>query len=94
MKTSTDTRTKRTPERTCIACHQVRPKKELVRIVKTISEGVLIDETGKKSGRGAYLCRAKKCWNAGLKGNRLEHVLRTVLSQEDKQRLETYKQKF
>jgi predicted RNA-binding protein YlxR (DUF448 family) len=72
----------------------VKPKKELVRIVKTINEGVLIDETGKKSGRGAYLCRVKKCWNAGLKGNRLEQVLRTVLSQEDKQRLESYKQKL
>ncbi len=85
---------KKIPERTCIACRQVKLKREMVRIVRTASEGVQIDEIGKKSGRGAYLCKAKKCWSEGLKGNRLEHVLRTSLTQEDKQRLEDYREKL
>jgi hypothetical protein len=87
-------KTKKMPERTCIACRQVKSKREMVRIVRTANEGVQIDEIGKKSGRGAYLCKLKKCWNEGLKGNRLEHVLRTSLTQEDKQRLEDYKEKL
>lgn len=53
--------------------------------------GVLVDEKGKKAGRGAYLCREKRCWDEGLKGNRLEYVLRTTLTQEDRQRLEEYR---
>ncbi len=85
---------KKMPERTCIACRQVNPKREMVRIVRTADEGIQIDEVGKKSGRGAYLCKTKKCWNEGLKGNRLEHVLRTSLTQEDKQRLEDYREKL
>ena len=48
---------KKKPERTCIACNEQKEKKELLRIVKS-KEGVIeIDETGKKSGRGAYICK-------------------------------------
>jgi predicted RNA-binding protein YlxR (DUF448 family) len=72
----------------------VKPKRELVRIVKTANAGVEIDETGKRAGRGAYLCRVKRCWDEGLKGNRLEYVLRTTLKQEDRQRLEDFKGKL
>lgn len=94
MKTSSDEKSKRMPERTCVACRQVKPKRELVRIVRTASAGVIIDEKGKQAGRGAYLCRTKRCWNEGLKGNRLEYVLRTTLTKEDRQRLEDYKGKL
>ena len=91
MKSSSDAVIRHTPERTCIACRQVKPKRELVRIVKTANAGVVVDETGKQAGRGAYLCRVKRCWDEGLKGNRLEYVLRTTFKQEDRQRLEDYK---
>jgi predicted RNA-binding protein YlxR (DUF448 family) len=91
---SSDAASRHTPERTCIACRQVKPKRELVRIVKTANGGVVVDETGKQAGRGAYLCRTKRCWNEGLKGNRLEYVLRTAFKQEDRQRLEDYKGKL
>ncbi|MDO9334678.1 MAG: YlxR family protein [Dehalococcoidales bacterium] len=94
MKSSSDAVIRHTPERTCIACRQVKPKRELVRIVKTTNAGVVVDETGKQAGRGAYLCRAKRCWDEGLKGNRLEYVLRTTFRQEDRQRLEDYKGKL
>jgi predicted RNA-binding protein YlxR (DUF448 family) len=94
MKKITDAVRKRVPERTCIACRQVKSKREMVRIVKTMNEGVMVDEKGKQAGRGAYLCKAKKCWHDGLKGNRLEFVLRTKLTQEDRQRLEDYRAKL
>ena len=80
---------KRVPQRTCIACRQVKAKRELVRIVRT-GDGVVIDTHGKKSGRGAYLCKTKACWDSGLKGNRLEYVLRGALTRQDLQQLEEY----
>jgi predicted RNA-binding protein YlxR (DUF448 family) len=82
---------KHIPERTCIACREVRPKRELVRIVRTPENGVFIDEKGKMAGRGAYLCRTKRCWERGLKGNRIEVVLHAALSHEDRERLESYR---
>ena len=51
---------------------------------------VEIDPKGKKSGRGAYLCSIRECWEAGLKGNRLEHALRTKLTMENRQALVEY----
>ena len=85
---------KRAPERTCIACRQVKAKQELVRIVKTKDEGIVIDTHGKKPGRGAYLCKTKECWENGLKGNRLEYVMHAALTQEDLQRLKEYAEKL
>lgn len=85
---------KAVPERTCIACRQVKAKRELVRIVKTKDEGIVIDTKGKKPGRGAYLCNTKECWEIGLKGNHLEYVMRTTLTQEDLQRLKEYAAKL
>ena len=85
---------KRLPERTCIACRQVKAKRELVRIVKTKDEGIVIDIKGKKPGRGAYLCNTKECWESGLKSNRLEYVMRTTLTREDLQRLKEYAAKL
>ena len=85
---------KRVPERTCIACRQVKAKRDLIRIVKTKDEGIVIDANGKKPGRGAYLCKTKECWENGLKGNRLEYVMRTTLNPLDRQRLEEYVEKL
>ena len=77
-----------------MACRQVKTKKELVRIVKLPDGGIKIDETGKLPGRGAYLCRLKECWEAGLKSNRIEFTLHAKLGQEDKENLEKYKQQL
>jgi len=85
---------KAVPERTCIACRQVKAKRELVRIVKTKDEGIVIDTKGKKPGRGAYLCNTKACWESGLNGNHLEYVMRTTLTREDLQRLKEYAAKL
>ena len=56
-----------------------------------ISDGsVEVDTTGKKAGRGAYLCRVRGCWETGLKSNRLEHVLRTSLTLDNREQLSAY----
>ena len=75
------------PQRTCIACHQVKTKQELVRLVRTLDNSVEIDNSGKKPGRGAYICRTSVCWEAGLKGNRLDHVLRVSLTTDNRKKL-------
>ncbi|MBQ9376748.1 MAG: YlxR family protein [Schwartzia sp.] len=58
---------KKIPERLCLGCQEVRPKKELVRIVRS-PEGVYsVDVTGKKPGRGAYVCHRPECFDAAVK---------------------------
>ena len=78
------------PQRTCVACRKVKAKRELIRIVRTSDGNVEVDTSGKKAGRGAYLCRAQECWEVGLKGGRLEHTLRTSLSQDNREQLARY----
>ena len=78
---------KRTPQRTCIACRKVTGKRELIRLVRTADGGVEVDVGGRKAGRGAYLCRSWECWKAGLKAGRLEHRLRTILTEDNRQQL-------
>jgi predicted RNA-binding protein YlxR (DUF448 family) len=82
------------PERTCIGCRKVREKRELIRIVHTESGGIEIDPTGKQSGRGAYLCRVKTCWEAGLKKEHLDRALRAKLTVDDRRRLTQYGDMF
>ena len=76
-------RRKHMPQRTCIGCRKIRPKREMVRIVRTPDQGVKIDESGKASGRGAYLCRERLCWERALSEKRLEYALKTGLSKEE-----------
>ena len=78
------------PERTCIACKQVRPKRELIRVVRTPDGHVLLDPTGKKSGRGAYVCARRSCWELALKKGRLEREFGLTLSPEDRAALDAY----
>ncbi len=81
------------PQRSCIGCRKVTAKGELVRIVAT-PEGVMVDETGRKNGRGAYICRSMECWEAALKKDRLRRALRTGISVEDKNRVCQYVEKL
>ena len=83
-------RPKHVPERTCIVCRQIRPKWEMVRIVRTPQGTLEIDNRGKKAGRGAYLCRAQDCWEAGLTKKRLEHALKTEISSQHRAELMEY----
>jgi len=75
-------RHKHIPQRTCIACRTVRPKRELVRVVRTPDGAVVVDETGKRSGRGAYLCRQRSCWETALTQRQLGRALKVTLTAE------------
>jgi predicted RNA-binding protein YlxR (DUF448 family) len=79
---------KHIPQRTCVGCRIVMPKRQMVRIVRT-PQGVQVDPTGKKAGRGAYLHDRRQCWESGLKGA-LSHALKTELHPEDRVRLEEF----
>ena len=68
---------RRVPERTCVACGRVRPKRELVRIVRTPNGEIKVDLTGKVSGRGAYVCPEPPCAERGVREGRLQHALET-----------------
>ncbi len=70
-------KTRKIPQRTCVGCRTVKNKKELVRIVRDPAGLIDIDLTGKKSGRGAYICPSLPCLEAGLKGKRLANALET-----------------
>jgi predicted RNA-binding protein YlxR (DUF448 family) len=78
---------KAVPQRTCVACRQVKPKGELVRLVRVAGGDVEIDTTGKKDGRGAYVCRNRECWEKALKGNQLEHTLKSNLAPDNRERI-------
>lgn len=62
----------------------------MVRIVRTLAGPVEVDPTGKRSGRGAYLCRSRSCWDAGLRRGVLSRALKTELTADDLARLEAF----
>ena len=63
------------PERQCLGCNEHKPKMELLRVVKTPENEILLDFTGKKSGRGAYICRDVKCLKKARKSKRIDSNL-------------------
>ena len=81
---------KHIPQRTCVACRKVKAKRELIRLVRISNGSVEVDTTGKKAGRGAYLCQTPECWETGLKSGRLEYTLRTTLDQKNREQLIEY----
>jgi predicted RNA-binding protein YlxR (DUF448 family) len=78
-------RRKHVPQRTCVGCREVLPKRSLIRIVHT-AETVQVDPTGKLAGRGAYLHDRRSCWEQSLQGA-LAHALKIELSSEDREHL-------
>jgi hypothetical protein len=67
----------------CVICREVQGKRALIRIVRTPVDGVMIDDTGKRAGRGAYLCQRHSCWQRALSSNALNRALRTTLTEEE-----------
>ncbi len=74
--------TKRIPERTCIACRRKKAQNELTRIVRMADGGVEIDLRGKMAGRGAYLCKVRECWVAGLKRGAIQRALKAEIGDQ------------
>lgn len=83
-------RRKHVPQRTCIGCREVKAKRDMVRVVHTPEGIVVIDETGKRNGRGAYLCRRQACWEAVLKGNQLGNALNAEIGNAERDMLQNY----
>ncbi len=75
-------RVKKVPQRMCVGCKEMKNKKSLIRVVKTPEEVVLIDLTGKKTGRGAYVCPNQGCLQMAMKSKGLEKSLKTKISPE------------
>ena len=78
-------RKKHLPQRTCVGCREVLPKRSLIRIVRLPGE-LQIDPTGKLAGRGAYLHDRQSCWERGLNGA-LAHALKAELTARDRETL-------
>lgn len=76
------TKTRKIPLRICLGCQEKKPKKELIRIVRTPQGEVTVDLSGKKAGRGAYICPQSGCMKKALKGKRLEKNLQHPISEE------------
>jgi predicted RNA-binding protein YlxR (DUF448 family) len=86
------TKPRHIPQRTCVACRRTTAKRELVRVVRTVEGGVEVDPTGKRSGRGAYLCPTPDCWRLAVQKGRLDRALKTSVSARDKEALLQYAQ--
>lgn len=73
---------KKKPQRTCMACNVQKDKIELLRIVKPKGEEIQVDPSGKKNGRGAYICKSEECLEKIKKSKRLERIFEQEISQE------------
>lgn len=68
---------KKIPLRQCVGCGEMKNKKEMIRVIKTAEDEIVLDKTGKKNGRGAYICNSKECLDAAIKRKGLERSLKT-----------------
>ena len=81
-------RKKKTPLRMCVGCGEMKPKQELVRVVKSPEGEISLDFTGRKPGRGAYMCKNAGCLKAARKARRLERAFSCKIPEEVYDRLE------
>ena len=72
-------KTKKIPQRMCLGCQESRPKRELIRIVRSPEGEFSVDTTGKKPGRGAYICPKMECFNAARKSQGLERSFKSPI---------------
>lgn len=85
-------RTRRQPQRSCVSCGVKADKRDLVRVVLTPDGECAVDETGKRGGRGAYVCRRPGCWSGALRSPRLSRALRGDIGEGDRERLTAFAQ--
>lgn len=70
---------KKIPLRQCVGCGEMKSKKEMMRVIKTAEDEIVLDKTGKKNGRGAYICISKECLNLAIKRKGLERSLKVSI---------------
>lgn len=80
-------KTKKIPQRTCVGCGQVKSKKEMIRIVRSPEGDINLDRSGKKPGRGAYVCPDPECIAKAIQNKGLEKALQVKIGQETKESL-------
>lgn len=73
---------KKIPMRQCVGCGEMKNKKEMMRVLKTAEDGIVLDVTGKKNGRGAYLCISEECLKKARKGKGLERSFKMSIPEE------------
>ena len=83
-------RMKHVPQRMCVSCRGHASKRGLTRVVRTPEGAVDIDETGKRNGRGAYLCPEPGCWDKALNNGLLSRALNTTIDIETQEKLRAY----
>lgn len=79
---------RKVPMRKCVGCGEMKPKKELMRVLRTEEEEFILDTTGKKNGRGAYICYSRECFNKAVKNKGLERSFKQTIPAEVYERLE------
>lgn len=79
---------KKIPLRQCIGCGEMKSKKEMIRVIKTAEGEILLDATGRKNGRGAYLCLSMECFKKAVKGRGLERSFKMAIPREVYETLE------
>ena len=77
------------PQRQCLGCNEHKPKAELLRVVRSPDGEIMLDFTGKKSGRGAYICRSLKCLQKARRSQRIAKNLEGTIPDEVYDRMET-----
>ena len=75
-------KTKKIPMRMCLGCGEMKPKRELIRVVKSKEGDISLDLTGKKSGRGAYICKSVECFEKAIKARKFERSFSCMISED------------
>lgn len=88
MEVKTQVSTKKIPLRQCIGCGEMKNKREMIRILKTESEGIVLDATGRKNGRGAYVCPDGECLKKAIKSRGLDRSFKMTVPREVYETLE------
>lgn len=78
---------KKVPMRMCVGCREMKPKKELLRVVRSPEGALSVDATGRKPGRGAYVCRSAECLKKAIRQKQLERAFECALQDEVKEAL-------
>ncbi len=79
---------KKIPLRQCIGCGEMKSKKEMIRVLKTTEDEITIDATGRRNGRGAYICPSMECFKKAVKSRGLERSLKMAIPKEVYEALE------
>ncbi|MCI8531980.1 MAG: YlxR family protein [Lachnospiraceae bacterium] len=85
---------RKVPMRKCTGCGEMKSKREMLRVLRTTEDEIILDATGRKNGRGAYLCGSTECFQKAVKSRGLERSLKTVIPAEVYESLEKEIEKF